>query len=306
MTLLADKDERFKNLFGKTAIFLSLAVLGIALTFLWAGVKKGIFTAKSSVYFVAESGQDLNEGMPVKLSGFKVGTVKSLSLDEVGRVQVEAGIERKYFALLKEDSVARLIKGGVIGGDAVLEISRGSEGRKALADGGTIRFERAGGLEEIAVEVRDRLLPILEDLRQMLHDPQGDVRQTLRNLREFSAEMRGTRKRLDGLIEHADAGMTGDVAPALRSLRETAARTENMARQLEQSLPGLVRKADGTLEDLKRTSESIRGAVEQSAPQLPGLIGETRDIVEGVSTSWPVKNMMPVPESGPVKMDSHD
>jgi phospholipid/cholesterol/gamma-HCH transport system substrate-binding protein len=194
----------------------------------------------------------------------------------------------------------------MIGGDATLEITRGSVGRKALEAGGTIRFERAGGLEEIAVEVRNRLLPILDDVHELLHEPQGDVRQTLKNLREFSSEARVTLKRLDALIEHADTSMTGDVAPTLRSLRETTARAENMSRQLEQSLPGLVRKADGTLEDLKRTSETIRGAVEQSAPQLPGLIGGTRDVVEGVSTSWPVKNMMPVPESGPVKMDSHD
>lgn len=306
MTLLADKDERFRNLYGKAAVFLLLAVMGLVLTFVLAGMKKGIFSAKSPVYFVADSGQDLSEGMPVKLSGFKVGTVWSLALDQDGRVQVEAGVEQKYFALLKEDAVVRLIKGSVIGGEAILEISRGSAGRKALADGGTIRFERSGGLEEVAFEVRDRLLPILDDLHQMLHDPEGDVRQTLKNLREFSVEMRGTRKRLDGLLEHADASMNSDVAPALHSLQQTTLRAESMAVQLDRSLPGLVRKADSTLDNLKQTSDTIRGAVEQSAPQLPGLIGGTRDIVEGVSSSWPVKNMMPVPESGPIRMDSHD
>ncbi|MGE5027187.1 MAG: hypothetical protein ACM3JK_01805, partial [Betaproteobacteria bacterium] len=64
MTLLADKDERFKNLFGKVALFVLLAALGIALTFLWAGVKKGYMTPKSAVYFVADSGQDIKKGMP--------------------------------------------------------------------------------------------------------------------------------------------------------------------------------------------------------------------------------------------------
>ncbi|HXU92506.1 MAG TPA: MlaD family protein [Gallionella sp.] len=299
MTLLADKDKRFKNLFGRAAIFLVLAVSGIALTFVMAGVKKGIFTAKSSIYFVAESGQDLSEGMPVKLSGFKIGTVKNLSLDEVGRVQVEAGIEQKYLPLIKEDSVARLIKGGVIGGDVILEISRGSEGKRALAPGGTIRFERTGGVEDVALELRDRLLPIFGDLQQLLNDPQGDLRQTLKNLREFSAEMRVTRERLDALLEHADVAVTGEAVPMLHSLRQSAS-------QLEQSLPVLVYKADSTLDNLKQTSETIRSVAEQSAPQVPGLIGKTRDIVDGVSTSWPVKNMMPLPESGPVKMDSHD
>lgn len=306
MTLLADKDNRFKNLVGKTAAFLFLAVLGIALIFLLAGVKKGFFTATSAVYFVADSGRDLSEGMPVKLSGFKVGTVKSLALDETGRVQVEAGVGQKYFALLKEDAVARLKKGGIIGGDITLEIDRGSEGKKALEAGGTIGFERARGLEEVSIEVRDRLLPTLDELHLILHDPDGDVRQTLKNLREFSVEMHSTRERLDGLLEHADSTLTEEVSPMLRSLGQTSAHAESVALQLDRSLPVLLRKADGTLDDLKQTSATIRGAVEQSAPRLPGLLEDTHDIVEGVSTSWPLKNMVPPPESGPIQMDSHD
>jgi len=306
MTLLADKDKRFKNLVGKTAVFLFLAVLGIALIFLLAGVKKGLFTATSSVYFVADGGQDLSEGMPAKLSGFKVGTVRSLALDEAGRVQVEVGIGQKYFALLKEDAVARLKKGGFIGGDVTLEIDPGSEGKKALKVGGTIGFERSRGLDEMAVEVRDRLLPMLDELHRVLHDPDGDVRQTLKNLREFSVEMRSTRERLDGLLEHADSTLTDEVSPMLRSLGQTSAHAESVALQLDRSLPVLLRKADGTLDDLKQTSATIRGAVEQSAPQLPALLEDTHDIVEGVSTSWPLKNMMPPPDSGPIRMDSHD
>ncbi len=305
MTLLADQDKRFKNLFIKAVLFLTLAVVGVGLTIWAAGAKKGIFATKSSIYFVADSGQDLSEGMPVKLSGFKIGTVKSLSLDDLGRVQVETRINEKYRSLIKVDSMARLRKEGLIG-DVALEISRGSENKRSVEPGGTIRFERAGGLEQVAVDVRERLLPILDDLHVMLHDPQGDVRQTLKNLREFSAEMRETRKRIDSLLESAGASLTTEVEPMLRSLRQTTVRAESVATSLDQSLPGLLRKTDTTLDNLKQTSETIRGAVEQSAPQLPGLIGETRDIVDGVSASWPVKNMIPVPESGPVKMDSHD
>jgi hypothetical protein len=40
VTLLADKDERFKNLFGKAAVFILLAAIGMGLAFLWTGVKK--------------------------------------------------------------------------------------------------------------------------------------------------------------------------------------------------------------------------------------------------------------------------
>jgi len=333
VTLLADKDERFKNLFGKAAIFVLIAVLGMGVAFLWTGVKKGAFTAMTPLYFVADSGQDLSEGMPVKFSGFKIGKLKTLALDEQGHVQVEVSIETKYLGLLHQDALMSLKKEGVIG-DGVLEITRGSEGKPMLLAGGKVRFERANGLEQAVADIKNRIMPILDDLQQTLYDPNGDVRQTLKNLREFSSEMRGTRERLDhvlgsvdrvlvnvdGVLVDVSKNVNNEVVPLLHSLRESAANAETLTAKLDRDLPALLNKADTSMESLRLTSEAIKDAVQQTAPQLPGVIGEARDtlgktremvgstqeVVDALSTSWPLKNVVPPPEAGPVRMDSHD
>lgn len=319
MTLLADKDERFKNLFGKTVLFLLLAVIGIGLVFLWTGLKKGAFTAKSPIYFVADSGQDLSEGIPVKFSGFKIGKLNTLALDERGKVQVEVIIETKYLALIRQDAVMSLKKEGVIG-DGILEISRGSEDKPALAAGGKVRFERANGLEQAVQEVKSRIMPILDDLHQTLHDPDGDVRQTLKNLREFSAEMRGTRERLDRVLGSVDSNLNNELSPLLHSLRQSAVHAETLSAKLDHDIPALMSKADNSMENLRLTSEAIKDAVQRSVPQVPGMIGEvretlgktramvgsTQDMVDSLSTTWPLKGSMPPPETGPIRMDSHD
>lgn len=312
MTLLADKDERFKNLFGKSALFILLAVIGLGLVFLWTGIKKGAFTPKSPIYFVADSGQDLSEGMPVKFSGFKIGKLNTLTLDEQGHVQVEVSIESKYLSLIRRDAVMSLKKEGVIG-DGVLDVSRGTEGKPVLVAGDKVRFERASGLEQAVLEVKNRIMPILDDLQHTLHDPDGDVRQTLKNLREFSGEMRGTRERLDRVLGSVDTNLNNEVGPLLRSLRQSAAK-------IDQDMPVLLKKVDSSMESLRLTSEAIKDAVQHSAPQLPGMLGEaretlgktremvgtTQEVVESLSTSWPLKNVVPPPETGPVRMDSHD
>lgn len=319
MTLFDDQDERFKNLFGKSAVFVLLAVLGIGLVFVFAGIKKDAFTAKSPVYFVADSGQDLSEGMPVKFSGFKIGKLNSLALDDRGRVQVEVGIESKYLKLIRQDAVMSLKKEGVIG-DGILEISRGTEGRPALASGGTVRFVRASGLEQAVIEVKNRIMPILDDLHQTLHDPDGDVRQTLKNLRELSTEMRGTRERLDRVLGSLDTNLNQQVGPLLRSLQKSAAHAETLSGKLDYELPVLLKKADSSMESLRAASDTINHAVQRSAPQLPAmmdetrdtmgqarkLIGDTQDAVDSLSTHWPLNSKVPRPDPGPVKMDSHD
>jgi phospholipid/cholesterol/gamma-HCH transport system substrate-binding protein len=312
VTLLADKDERFKNLFGKAALFILLAALGIGAVFLWTGVKKGAFTAKFPIYFEADSGQDLSEGMPVKFSGFKIGKLNTLTLDEQGHVQVEVIIEAKYLKLIRQDAVISLKKEGVIG-DGVLDISRGTESRPILAAGGKVRFERTNGLEQAVVDMKNRIVPILDDVHQILSDPNGDVRQTLKNLRQFSAEMQGTRKKLDQVLGSVDGNLNNEVGPLLRSLRQTSANAEQLSAKINHDLPELLKKADSGMENLRLSTESIKGAIQQSAPQLPAVVGKTREVlgttqeaVDALSNTWPLKSAMPPPETGPVRMDSHD
>jgi phospholipid/cholesterol/gamma-HCH transport system substrate-binding protein len=319
VTLLEDKDERFKNLFGKTALFVLLAVLGMGLAFVWTGIRNDAFTAKSTVHFVADSGQDLSVGMPVKFSGFKIGKLDTLTLDDQGRVQVEVKIDSKYLGLIRQDAVMTLKKEGVIG-DGVLEISRGGEEKPALAAGGKVRFERASGLEQAIVDVKDRIMPILDDLHQTIHDPDGDVRQTLKNLREFTAEMRGTRERLDRVLGSFDTNLNKEAGPLLQSLRRSAANAETLSGKLDHELPVLLNKADATMENLRQASETINDAVQRSAPQLPGVVGETRvtldktqkligdtqEAVDTLNTHWPLKSDAPATDNKPVRMDSHD
>jgi phospholipid/cholesterol/gamma-HCH transport system substrate-binding protein len=204
-------------------------------------------------------------------------------------------------------------------GDGVLEISRGGENKPALVAGGNVRFERASGLEQAIVDVKDRIMPILDDLHRTLHDPDGDVRQTLKNLREFSAGMRGTREYLDRVLGSLDTNLNKEAVPLLQSLRKSAANAESLSGKLDYELPVLLNKADTTMENLRQASETLNDAVQGSAPQLPGVVGETRatldktqkligdtqEAVDTLNTHWPLKSDVPV-DNGPVKMDSHD
>jgi phospholipid/cholesterol/gamma-HCH transport system substrate-binding protein len=308
MTLLADRDERFKGLFVKISIFVLLALVGIAFNFLYAALRQGVFLQKTPIYFVAPSSQDIHEGMAVKLSGFKIGTVKTMTLNEMAQTQVEVLIEDRYMHFLKEDADLTLTREGVIG-DSVLAVNRGTESKGPLQAGAEIKFVQSGGLEQITQDLRDRLFPAINDVSKLLHDvndPQGDIRMTLRNLREFSAGLNGTRQRLDRLLDHTDAAVSNDAHPMLQSLNKSSAR-------LEQDLPGLLNKADATLDNLQKSSAVLKSALEVAGPQLSGLMGEGRELVSGarktvdsLNNSWLLKSGVPSEQRGLIKMDSHD
>lgn len=315
MKLLADKDERFKGLFVKVSILVLIAVVGVTLNLLISVIKKGFFTPKTAIYFVATSGQDIKIGMPVKLSGFKIGSVSKLELDQKAQAQVEMMIDNQYLPLLNEDAVVSMKKEGVIG-DSILEARRGTEGKPKLKENAMIEFERGGGLEQVANDLRDRLYPALDEINKLLkdaNDPKGDVRQILGNLHQISADLKGTHARINHMLGQIDEGIVKDVRPTLSSVKNSAASAEAIMGKLNQDFPGMINKVDASLENLRKSSDTIKSTIDNSAPHLSGLMGETRglmsdtrNIMDSASTSWPLKNIMQAPEQGLVKMDSHD
>jgi phospholipid/cholesterol/gamma-HCH transport system substrate-binding protein len=315
MKLLADRDERFKGLFAKVGIFILLAVAVVAFNLFFTGVKKGLFNPKSAIYFLVDSAEDIKEGMPVKLSGFKIGSVKNIALDSVAHAKVEMSIDNQYLSLLNDDAMVSLKKEGVIG-DSILEAKRGTEGKGQLSAGAIIRFERGGGLEQIAQDMRDRLVPAMDEVNKLLrstNDPHGDIRQTLKNVREFTGELRDTRAKIDRTLDQVHEGIDKDVRPMLHSIHLATEHAESMTGKLDKEFPVMIDKVDATLDNIHHTTETLKSAVDNAAPQLTGVIGESRSLISGtrniedsLSASWPLKNIMQQPEQGLLKMDSHD
>ena len=315
MTVLADNDERFKGLLVKVSLFVLIAIIGVTLSLIFVSVKKGFFTPMSSIHFETGAGQDLKIGMPVKLSGFKIGTVTKLELDDKAQTQVEMLIQDRYLPLFKEDAVVTLKKEGIVG-DSILEARLGSENKPNLKAGARIEFERGGGLEQISQDLRDRLYPALDEINHLLkraNDPNGDVLQILGNLRMLIDEIRGTREQISNLLGHMDETVTKDVRPMLNSVRQTIDGAANMTSKLNQELPGIMNNAGKSIDNVRQISETFKTTIDNSAPQISGFLGEsrglvsdTRNILSAASESWPLKNIIPPAEDELVKMDSHD
>jgi phospholipid/cholesterol/gamma-HCH transport system substrate-binding protein len=308
MTLLADKDERFKGLFVKVSIFVLLAVVGIVSNFFYAALRQGLFVSKTQVYFVTPTSQDIHEGMAVKLSGFKIGSVKRMTLNDNAQTRVDLMIEDRYMRFLRQDAEISPVREGVIG-DMVLAIDRGSGKKPLLHAGDEIKYVQSGGLEQITQDLRDRLFPAIDDMSKLLHDindPKGDIRQTLHNLRELSAGLNDSRARLDRLLDHTDTLVASDVRPTVQAMSQ-------VADKLNKQLPGMLDKADVAMDSLQKSTAVIRSAVETSGPQLSGLVGETRGLVhearktvDSLNNNWLLRSGVPPEPKGPVKMDSSD
>lgn len=314
---LKDNDPRFKWLSWRVGFFVgSIAVILVVLVVV-LGQRQGLFSSKEKIHFVAESGSGLKPGMQVRLSGFRIGVADRVELNEEAKVDVTLLIEQQYMKWIKEDSIAILQQEGLIG-DHYIEIAGGTAKAKHLAEGGVLAFAPALGIADIAQNLSNRTLPMIDSVQQTfeyLNDPKGDIRLMFANVQKLTAEMRETREKLDVLLARVDGVVDVEARTTLRSADRLLVRADSVAAEVNTKLSpvllgaaSIVVSADAVAKDASATMSVVRKSVEQAAPRLPSVVRNAdellyggRQTLDGLQRSWPLNSMLaPLPLEAPL------
>src|SRR3990167_6257913 len=139
MSLFTDKDPRFKRLATKVGTFVVIGIVACAALLFVLADRQGFFQPKTLLLAESPTGADLRPCMAVKLSGFKIGEVRSVSLNEHAHVDVLMRIEDRYLRWIKADSFVSVAREGLIG-DSHLAITGGSAKLPPVREGDTLNF----------------------------------------------------------------------------------------------------------------------------------------------------------------------
>jgi len=267
-------------------------VLMVALAFYLAW-KEGYFTPVAHFHIETKSSKSLSKGMPVKLSGFKIGQVSSVELQSDRSVRVELAIFRQYLDFIKADSEVRL-ESGVPIGDPSLEIIGGPSRADAAEPGSQLRFRGQPQLFDQLGTVVEQLKPIVENINALLaqaRQPSGELQTALRNLNDTTARVNAW---MPGFLERSDATLAsfkqtgetgtaafapftkpdGDLQAGMRDLRATAA-------ELHAALPPVLEDLKALSASLRASAASLEPSLHQMAPKLPALVEEGRRTAAG-------------------------
>lgn len=318
MKLLKDTDPRFRLLGWRVTVFVSAVLLALAVLAIGVALKQGMFVSKTPLHFLADHGAGLSPGMQVRFSGFRIGVVDKVTLDEHAKVNVELRVESQHMKWIKADSIAQMQQDGLMG-DYYLEMTEGSAKLPPLQAGGLVRFEPIGkGLAGVADEFKDRALPILDSVQDTLNyvnDPKGDVRQIVANVRQLSVELQQTRAKVDQLLGHVDGLVNHEARSAIINASQVLARTDATLADIQTRLPQIMDRAttsmasvDAVARDASAMAATLRTALDETAPRLPGIVRnagdlmrDSNDTLQAVQQSWPLNKMLtPVPLDAPV------
>jgi len=308
--MITGTDERFKNLEKKVGMFIVTALLGAAGVILFIVAESDLFKSTYAVKLTAPKGTGFSQGMPIKLSGFRIGRVKSITLNDSAAVDVVLQIDRKYRKWIRQDSVARLIKEGMIG-DYIIEISGGTS-TELIPENGAITLGKTKALDEIAEDIADKVKPVLMDIRDIIayiNSQDGDVRQTMRKLNGFAGNLETTRKKADQLIAGTQRTIdeTSGKFDVLLAKTETRLdqtgpvleKVDSSLQRVDDSLPSMLERLDSSLANLESISAELRSTSSATLPRVPALMDKTEGVIdqgEGMLDSvrgiWPFSSAM--------------
>lgn len=215
--------------------------------------------------FFSRDASGISRGMDVRIAGFKVGRVQSVSLEPDAQVRVRLEIRNNFAAMVGPRSRAELGQVGVVGSPYVaVSADPGPPDRPLLRPGSRIRFHSRPDLDDLLVDLAQTRIPLDRALRSAVVLGERRLPQTLANLdqtlsqarrsaddlgqeaRQTAAAARGTLQRSDQALQQIShtlkGGSAGSLASTLEELRRMATATEAMAKRTE----ALVQRINGS------------------------------------------------------------
>jgi phospholipid/cholesterol/gamma-HCH transport system substrate-binding protein len=303
-TMAEQKDPRFKNLEKKVGIFVAIVFVMLLAIFFLMGKERGIFTQKYTLFFTVDSGSGFIEGMPVKLSGFKIGKVKNMSLISDARVKVVLEINREYQKWIRQGSVAKMLKEGVIG-ETIIDVTVGPASSLLIEDKGELPYEKVMGIEElIAKEVKPVLQAVKETI-SYINNPDSDIKKAIANVKKLSEGLLKTKDRLDEVLKDAK-GTVKEAISLFSNLGEKALpvvdKFNDVAEDAEKAskkIPEIMDKVDKAMDDVKQFSDVLSkksGDIKGMLENAEGTLNDTKEIIKGAKDTWPINTMVPPKE----------
>lgn len=311
---------RFSRLVLKVNAFLLVALLLVAAFLGLVAHKQGWFVHQTTIHFLTPNALGINEGMPVKLYGLTVGSVRRMDLT-LGGVDVQLSILSDHLWRMPKGSQAKFAREASVVGASSIEIIPAKSG-PPLAEGDVIAFERSRSLAEVIEEIRRQTVPAFNELKQVLshlNRSSEDVSVVLTALRAEAERLPATHLALQELLK--EGARTTDrvgreASGTLAAARRASESAERASDRVGEAVPELAGRLGRTLEsidaaatELRRTSEQAQDVLKRTQPVVErgeSALKEASEVMGAAKRVWPLSDSFTQPAGPMLAIDSFE
>jgi phospholipid/cholesterol/gamma-HCH transport system substrate-binding protein len=304
-----------KNLQFRVGLLVGLAVVLGAGFVTYALYARGVFEDTQRLTLIADNAEGVDIGMDLTFSGFPIGRVKRLALDEQGRARIDVEVPRSDAHWLRESTIFTLERGLV--GSARIRAYSANLRDPPLPDGAVRNILRGDTSEEIP-RIVATLRNALENVEQMTASG-GSLQATLGNVRALSERAAGrygvlgvvlgseeeaqklvaTLDRANGLLTSVNSlvGKTDTLVLkteerlfAQGGVLDGTARAVDQLNSLLTDVRESLKRADGILADAEATAGNAKAATADLGAlrtEVDASVRKISSLIDEINRKWP-------------------
>jgi phospholipid/cholesterol/gamma-HCH transport system substrate-binding protein len=252
----------------KVGLFVVITSVLIVASIAYLVYSKGLFTREHTFTLSSTTGEDLSEGMPVLFSGYRIGRVGKLELNDKGILLITIRVPEPHDQWIRSNSTFSLYKPLI--GSSRLIVTTNDLSSPSLSPGTIREITIINDINETIKKVQPTLEKInevvtnIERITGNLADPQGDVNRILRNTETLTANL----SKKETFIEMA----TGNPESA-KSVNESLKKVKDILVKTDEQLYG----DDGTLPLIRKILKDIIVKLEKLNAALDNVVKISAD-----------------------------
>jgi len=153
----------------RLGLFVVLGIIIFIFGIFLVGAKSGLFTKSFTVYSVFKNTSGLKPGANIRFDGVKVGTVKSVTIENDSSIRVDMNIDESKREFITKSAVASIASDGLMG-DELVNITAGTYGSPQAENGDRIASKQPMNMDDMVAKLSgtsNNVSAITENLKNL-------------------------------------------------------------------------------------------------------------------------------------------
>lgn len=260
----------------KVGLFIVLTTIVIILSMLYLAYAKGYFEQVYTFTLSSKSGDGFTEGMPVVFSGFNIGKVHALELNDKGIVLIRIKIPERHVKWIKKDSTFILYR-PLIGASRII-VTTTNLFSPQLPDSKIPEVEMVNDINDVITKVPPLIEKItmiaanIETISNNLANPKGDLNRILSNVTKATDNLDNILVKVDKMADKTDTqlfGKDGTLPQVNLVLKDIIIKLEKLNTTVE-NLNKISKEASDGMKDLS----SLRSDIDDTVIAIDGIVNK--------------------------------
>lgn len=186
----------------KVGFFIFLLLVNIVGVITYIFIKKGTFDKRYSYNFLTYTAEPFNVGMPVKVSGFQVGRVDTIKLEDNGAVTVTFSVDKSNQKWVAKDSLL-MVRKPLLGSAHIILYS--AIGNPILKEGTAIDSMVSNDINDLVLKLEPivmkmgKIVNSIDKITTYLARDDSEIVKIIKNVEQFSSTLAQNKSLLTSL-----------------------------------------------------------------------------------------------------------